>query len=370
VCNNGEFTRLGRLPLGKRTQMIKLSEPQYQEIQNALTWDMAERLPDGHVLGSDEKMGWIKEGPDHKVAFLAQRLSMHDMTVLELGSYEGALTVQMARICKFVTGVEVRPANIICALTRAFVHDVPNVRFLLGDVQEIDDKSFGTFDLLFHAGLLYHFLNPVDHLFGAAKISDTLFLNTHYYEEDLGFERSDIVRDGVTYKAALYKEYGLEERLSGVTDFSRWLFKEDLLNLVRNVGYDQIDIAKDERTKSGPKITLLARRSQPLVGSSTRQSINKQDVPSGLKTEELERAMNAAAQTQKLFEDAKERADFQESQYKKLTAQLTDRQAYLERENEYYKNYANELTQILEGITNSKIWKWWTSLRKTFSKSS
>jgi len=328
--------------------MIKLSEPQYQEIQNALTWDMAERLPDGRILGSAEKMGWIKEGPDHKVSFLAQRLDMKDMTVLELGSYEGDLTVQMARISKFVTGVEVRPSNIICALTRAFVHDIANVRFLMADVQEIDDTSFGTFDLLFHAGLLYHFINPVDHMFGACKIADTLLLNTHYYDEYLGFERSDIVRDGVTYKAALYKEYGMEERLSGVTEYSRWLFKEDLINLVRAVGYDEIEIAKDEKTKSGPKITLLARRSKTLVGSSARANSDAMPAMSSLNSAELDRAMNAAAQTQKLFEAAKEKAEFQESQYRKLAAQLTDRQtqlterqAYLERENEYYKNYAN-----------------------------
>jgi hypothetical protein len=348
-------------------QMIKLSEPQFQEIQNALTWDMAERLPDGHVLGSSEKMGWVKEGPDHKVAFLAQRLPLQNMTVLELGSYEGDLTVQLGRICKFVTGIEVRPSNIICALTRAFVHDVTNVRFVLGDVQEIDDSA-GTYDLLFHAGLLYHMLHPVEHMFGAAKISDTLLLNTHYYTDDLSFERSDIVHDGITYKAALYKEHGMEERLSGVTEQSRWLYREDLLNLVRNVGYDQIEIARDERTKPGQKITLLAKRSKPIV--RTASDITSNESTSAEKNEEFERLMNAAAQTQKLFEAAKERAEFQEAYYKNLSAQLTERQAVLERENDYYKNYSNELSKLLEGVTNSKIWKFWSSLRNAVSKTS
>jgi len=343
--------------------MIKLTEPQYQEIQNSVTWDMAERLPDGRILGSAEKMGWIKDGPDHKVALLAQRLPMQNMTVLELGSYEGDLTVQLGRISRFVTGIEVRPANIICALIRGFVHDVRNIRFELGDVQEIDE-SVGTYDLLFHAGLLYHFLHPVKHMFGAAKISDTLLLNTHYYTEDLGFERSDIVHDGVTYKAALYKEHGMEERLSGVTEQSRWLYREDLLNLVRNVGYDEIEIARDERTKPGQKITLLAKRSKPIVRVASDSASSKNQT-----NEELERLMNAAEQTQKLFEDAKAKAEYQEAQYKKLTAQLTERQAQLEREIEYYKNYSNELTESLQGVTNSKIWKWWSSLRRAVSKS-
>jgi hypothetical protein len=346
--------------------MIKLSEPQYQEIQNALKWDMAELLPDGHILGSSEKMAWVKEGPDHKVAFAAQRLPLQNMTVLELGSYEGDLTIQLARMCKSVTGIEVRPANIICALTRAFVHNIRNVWFVLEDVQEIDDR-IGTYDLLFHAGLLYHFLHPVEHMFGAAKLSDMLLLNTHYYTEDLGFERSDIVHDGITYKAALYKEHGMEDRLSGVTDQSRWLYREDLLNLVRNVGYDQIEIARDERTKSGPKITLLAKRSKPIVRTSSDTAAD--DMPSAEKNEELERLINAALEKQKLFEAAKDKADFQELHYRNLSAQLKERQDFLERENEYYKHYSSELTKLLETVTSSRIWKWWTSLRNVVSKS-
>jgi len=135
---------------------------------------------------------------------------------------------------------------------------------------------------------------------------------------------------------------------------------------VKNVGYDQIEIARDERTKPGQKITLLARRSRPTVRTST--STTEQELSQGPKNDEFERLMNAATQTQKLFEAAKEKAEFQESQYKKLTAQLMERQAYLEREIEYYKNYSNELTQSLQGVTNSKIWKWWSSLRKAVSR--
>lgn len=111
--------------------MITLTESQYQEFQNALKWDMAERLPDGRILGCSEKLGWIKDGPDHKVAYLAQRVPLHDKTVVELGSYEGDLTVQLAKVSKFVTGLEVRPSNILCSLTRLFVHDVTNARILL-----------------------------------------------------------------------------------------------------------------------------------------------------------------------------------------------------------------------------------------------
>jgi tRNA (mo5U34)-methyltransferase len=346
--------------------MITLTETQYQEIQNALKWDMAERLPDGRILGCPEKLGWIKDGPDHKVAFLAERVPLHNKTVLELGSYEGDLTVQLARVSKFVTGLEVRPSNILCSLARLLVHDITNARIVLKDVQELDE-SFGTFDVLFHAGMLYHLLNPVEHMFKMAKVSDIILLNTHYYSDQLGFERDDIVHDGVTYKTAIYKEYGLDERLSGVTPTSRWLYREDLINLLRNLGYDQIEIARDLSTKSGPKITLLAQRSVPVVGQS---KISTED---GQKTSATE--AKALEQTKKLFEAARAKADYEEKEYRRLTGELQERLAQLERENEeykqdnaYYKQYAKQLTETLEGITNSRFWRWNEPLRRVLSK--
>jgi hypothetical protein len=352
--------------------MIELSDAQYQELQNALQWDMAERLPDGRILGSPDKLGWIKEGPDHKVAFLAQQVPLHDKTVLELGSYEGDLTVQLARVSKFVTGLEVRPANVLCSLARLLVHDITNARIMLKDVQQLDE-SFGSFDVLFHAGLLYHMLDPVDHMYRMSKIADILLLNTHYYSDELGFERDDIVRDGVTYRGAVYNEYGFEERLSGVTPTSRWLYRDDLLKLLGNVGYDQIEIARDLSTKSGPKLTLLAKRSVPLVAAASCSAGSDQNVRFGSQNEEQWR--KAVEESKKLFEAARAKADYEESEYRRLTDKLKEQLATLECENEYYKRdneyfrqYAKELTQTLEGITNSRFWKWNAPLRKVLSR--
>jgi ubiquinone/menaquinone biosynthesis C-methylase UbiE len=341
--------------------VIKLSEAQYNEIQNALKWDMAERLPDGRILGSVEKMGWIKDGLDHKIAFLAQHVPLHDKTVLELGSYEGDLTVQLSRISKSVTGIEVRPSNIICALTRAFVHDVTNARFVLGDVQELDD-SFGTFDVLFHAGLLYHFKDPIKHMYGVSKMSDILLLNTHYYVDDLGFERSDIVHNGKTYKAARYQEFGPEENLSGVDAYSRWLYREDLLDLVRAVGYDRIEIGRDLSTVSGPKITLLAQRSVPLVKPNLAAAGQHTQEGNG---QALDATMKLVEQSKQMFEAARKKAEYEEREYRRRTEELRNRLSGLEeenelykRDNEYYRKYAQELAHTLQGVTNSKIWKW------------
>ena len=346
--------------------MITLSESQYQEIQNALQWDMAERLPDGRILGRPEKLGWIKDGPDHKVAYLAQRVPLHDKTVLELGSYEGDLTVQLARVSKFVTGLEVRAVQhslFSCTFVRARHHQCQNRS------QRRTRTRCGVWNFRrpFHAGMLYHLLNPVEHMFMMAKISDIILLNTHYYSDELGFERDDIVHDGVTYRAAIYKEYGMDERLSGVTPTSRWLYREDLLNLMRNAGYDQIEIARDLGTKSGPKITLLAQRSVPAVASPNEERTERQKAGSPDAT--------VLEQTKKLFEAARAKADYEETEYRRLAHELKERVACLEHENErykqdndYYKKYSSELSETLQGITNSRLWRWNVPLRKLLSK--
>ena len=336
--------------------MIELTDLQYKDLQEGLKWEVAEKLPDGRVLGSRDKLGWTFEELDHKIAFLASRVPLHDKVILELGSYESILTVQLAKLSKFAVGLEVRSSNILCALTRLFVHDIKNAKLVMEDCQLLDDR-FGTFDIVFHAGLLYHMLDPVAHMVGIAKIADTLLLATHYCTDDLNYKRDDITYDGTTYKAAFFKEGGLDERLSGMTEYSRWLYKDDLINLLKNLGYDQIEIDRDERLASGPKIVLLARRSKPVVGAANYLSKTNSEVPSSGRSEEVDRALQAAENTIKLFEVAKQKAEEQEARYTKLLTDLKQHISLLEDENVYYKKYAKELTKTLEGITNSKFWK-------------
>ena len=47
---------------------------------------------------------------------------------------------------------------------------------------------------------------------------------------------------------------------SGVDDTSEWLQKDDLLALVRDIGFSRIDVFRDVVERNGPRIGLLARR--------------------------------------------------------------------------------------------------------------
>jgi SAM-dependent methyltransferase len=240
--------------------VIPLSDRQLDDLQQALAWETGFRLPDGRVLGVAGKRGAVSEGRDFRVQLLADRGVLAGKRVLELGCAEGIHTVQLGELAEEVVAVEVRPKNIACALVRLFVHEVENARLVLEDVRDVDD-GFGSFDVVFHVGVLYHLPDPVEHLFRISGMADVLLLDTHYETDATKRPRADLTREGKSYQAYLYREGGWRDAFSGVEDTSRWLERESLLELVQDVGFDQVEIVSDRIERNGSRITMLATRS-------------------------------------------------------------------------------------------------------------
>jgi len=240
--------------------MRDLTDRQLQDFAEAVSWEIAERLPDGRILGRVGELGATMTELDFRLAEVDKRLGLAGKTVLELGSHEGHFTIQLAQRCQQVTAVEVRPKNVVCALIRAYVHDMENIKIHCKDVRGIDG-SFGRFDIVVHLGVLYHLSNPVEHLFRIKDLSDNLLLCTHYGGSTLGFPRDDISYDGKTYRAHRYKEFGWQDGWSGMEDSSRWLEREDLLRLLRDTGYGSVEIIRDWEASGYPRLSLLAGRS-------------------------------------------------------------------------------------------------------------
>ena len=239
--------------------MIRISDQQLEEFQQALPWDAAMRLPDGRVLGRPGKRGSISEEGDFRVRAVAEQLGGSDSRILEVGSHEGIHTVQLAQIAREVVALEVRPKNVACALTRLFVHDVDNVKVVLGDARDID-PSFGRFDIVFHVGVLYHLLDPVEHLYALATAADQLLLDTHYGPPNEPGERETLDHDGRRYETYRSREGGLSDSFSGVDDFSRWLARDSLLELVRDAGFRDVEVIDDRVERNGARITLIGRK--------------------------------------------------------------------------------------------------------------
>ena len=246
----------------EKSGVLNLSNRQYKEFQELVPWKIGTRLPDGRMLGHDLSNRMTADGveDDPVIKELFNRMDTADKRVLELGCFEAHQTVFIAPRCKEVVAVEVRPRNVINALVRLFIYGVKNVQLLLLDVRDID-ASFGEFDILFHAGVLYHLENPVEHLYKIASIAPVLVLDTHFCEDDETRERSDIAFKGKTYRAHLFKEGGWEEPLSGVEPYSRWLHRDSLFQLLADVGYENVKENRVIKMEVGSRITLIATRS-------------------------------------------------------------------------------------------------------------
>jgi Nodulation protein S (NodS) len=237
--------------------MISISERDLLDFQEAFPWFTGTRLPDGRILGNPTR---VREPDDPVFQALPQQLDLSgEKTLIEFGCAEGTLTVYLAALVKRMVAVEVRPRNISALLTRLFAHDIHNVEVWLKDVS-IVGPDWGKFDILFHAGVLYHLVNPVAHLFSLKGMADQMLLDTHYGADSLNFPRCTIEHAGNRYPGFIYREQGWSDPYSGIESASCWLRKELLLDLLREIGYSQVQIVRDYQIFGMPRFTVTAKR--------------------------------------------------------------------------------------------------------------
>lgn len=239
--------------------MITLSDRDLQDFQTVVDWKTGMELPDGRVLGVEGKRGKVSRGNDSRVALVKNMIDSAHGTVLEVGCCEGIHTLQLAAVARHVTALDVRPKNIVCTLTRLFVHDIKNVTIKLADARFLDAKE-GHYDVLFHVGVLYHLMDPVEHLFAIRDLADSLVLDTHVTHADTNFPRDDIRHGNKTYRAHLYREGGWDDVFSGVEPASRWLDQDALVEVLRDAGYASVEVVQERAERNGPRVCIVAHR--------------------------------------------------------------------------------------------------------------
>lgn len=234
------------------------TDAQLAEFQAAHPWKTSRPLADGRVFG--EGKGAFGSVPTDPRVELVRKHIGDGKRVLEIGACEGQHSVLLAQFCKEVCAVEVRPRNVVGALIRQFLWGVRNVNNVVVDARGLD-SALGHFDLIFHVGVLYHLLNPVEHLHSLKGFGDALLLDTHYAtDECVKMPQSTITWQDRTWQTRKFREGGWNDVFSGVDDWSEWLQKDDLLQLVRDLGFPRIEVFRDVVERNGPRIGLIARR--------------------------------------------------------------------------------------------------------------
>jgi hypothetical protein len=179
-------------------------------------------------------------------------------SVLELGSFEGAHSAQLAA----APSVE----RLVCLEGRE--DSVKRARAALGllglsadvqvecfDLEQADLSAFGSFDAAFCAGLLYHLTQPWLLLRELRRRVGVLFLDTHVSTTD------HIVLAG--HRGRLYRELGLADPLSGLRDFSFWPTAEALDDMLAEAGFAVVRRRLWPDWPNGPRVHLLCEASLP-----------------------------------------------------------------------------------------------------------
>ena len=102
-------------------------------------------------------------------------------TILDLGSLEGANTLQLAKKPGTeVVGIEGRNYNVEKSNFVKGLLEVNNVRYICANLENTPLTTFGKFDAVFCSGLLYHLPRPWELIEEISRISSKIFIWTHY----------------------------------------------------------------------------------------------------------------------------------------------------------------------------------------------
>jgi SAM-dependent methyltransferase len=101
------------------------------------------------------------------------------LRLADLGCLEGGYAVEFARMGFQVLGIEVRDSNIAACNYVKERTRLPNLEFVKDDAQNIG--KYGTFDVVFCCGLLYHLDRPKQFLETLSSVTTKLMiLQTHF----------------------------------------------------------------------------------------------------------------------------------------------------------------------------------------------
>ncbi|AYG65829.1 MULTISPECIES: class I SAM-dependent methyltransferase [unclassified Rhizobium] len=202
--------------------------------------------------------------------------SIEGRTVLEIGPLEGMHTFMLhghrpARI-------DAIEANRLCFLRCLVTKQILNIdtaSFMLGDIQAWLKEREETYDFALASGVLYHMADPGEFLRLLAKRSNAVFIWTHFVLEDampegdvrwLPFTGKVETRmiDGIPvryYERSYHHANANASFCGGMKDRHFWMHRDDILMLLREVGFNEITIRDEDLSHpGGPSFSLLARK--------------------------------------------------------------------------------------------------------------
>jgi len=173
-----------------------------------------------------------------------------------------------------VVAVEANKRAFLKCLCVKEILNLNKVTFKLGDFLPFMRNNSSKFDMIFASGVLYHLEEPIELVKSASKLSDRIFIWTHYYDKNIlsknknlshKFKRvSSFKYDGVLYE---YSTQSYKKALDwvgfcgGSKPVSKWLTKESVIKALRQYGFNDIQISFEHPDHpNGPAFALCAKK--------------------------------------------------------------------------------------------------------------
>ncbi len=197
-----------------------------------------------YTKGADVSAG-VQERRYLQVIADLLRKPFADLRILDLGCLEGGVAIECGMQGAEVIGIDGRDAHIAKARWTAEVLGLDRVQFIQDDVRNISLEKYGSFDVIFCLGLLYHLDAPslLPFLHSIYGMTDSIAMfDTHV---SLGPETS-FEDGGKTYYGRIMSEHregaSDEEKLSSVwaslnNHESFWFTRTSLFNALCHAGF-------------------------------------------------------------------------------------------------------------------------------------
>lgn len=238
-----------------------LPDEELDLLNNLLPWASYVNDTNGRRFGkpySQNKRFFPEKIPDPRIVELNRRYPLHDLSILEIGCFEGNHTVGLSMFSDRVTAIDSRIEHIVKTIVRAAMYGHRPHVFRLDLEQPFPEDPELIFDVLHHVGVLYHLSNPIKHLNEILPHCSILMLDTHVATEE------DVLHtfsyDGTNYRYKNYKEAGRLAPFAGMQDHAKWLLEKDLVKILENNGFAHIEITQRRDERNGKRILLYAHK--------------------------------------------------------------------------------------------------------------
>jgi 2-polyprenyl-3-methyl-5-hydroxy-6-metoxy-1,4-benzoquinol methylase len=238
-----------------------LSDSDLNKLNNLLDWKCFVADSRGRRFGNAAWQGKRCEPqaiPDRRILSMNAWFDLSDKHVLEIGCFEGIHTIALSQLARRVTAVDSRIENVVKTIVRSACFDVhPTVFKCDVEATPLDIERLRA-DVVHHVGVLYHLQDPVAHLLRFKDfIRLGIMLDTHYAQEAEASETYQSAGREFRYKR--FQESGHEDPFSGMYDHSKWLLLGDIISLLKQAGFERIEIVEERAERNGPRVLLFAR---------------------------------------------------------------------------------------------------------------